>query len=275
VKFEKGVANIDIKSLAKSNDADLYQSKINLDVVALVCKYPLFIGKGKIKLLESEKLRSFSFEENVEQKKTLKIDCFKPKYDLDRVEIEIAKCENGVFQIRLDQRLTEEEKMALEKKKEEIDTRLKTKKADEDKLKSIQEQYIILINPNVDIERWTNSYEKINKLAERNPSPLPQPPAKPKSDGRKSTELRDKYNAELLDYPNKLLEFKQAQIEEIKKSIDELKINLKNTKKENEVPWHDPREKFRNLCGSMESLSIILYRVVDGIRVDTIIIGDP
>jgi hypothetical protein len=275
---EKGVAKVDIRE----NNATMG----NTAVLDLVAGYTLFLGKGKIRTGGAE-AGSYSFAKNdndTAPRTSHEVPELAKKFAFAGVEIVLAKVEDHTYELRLQPRLSKEDKEARDSRTEDIEeTNTSIKDAEAD-CKELGKLYKTLRNSKLQ-QLWEAAFSKLNKRFHHDAPPPPQKPAKPEIDPRDKKAAQDakkRYNADLAEYQAEMEKYRRDHVEPLLKETDaEIKKlqhkieEYKHKKGKLSSRKEELQKRVAGLLGAAEDVSAVLYRVVDGIRVDTVIIGEP
>jgi hypothetical protein len=129
----------------------------------------------------------------------------------------------------------------------------------EKKKSDIQKIFDKQKNINFESKYWKDGFKSLCDIMEQ---PFVDFPVKP-AQTNKEVEYSDKRNEYQRLYIEPLYDKVRKKISACEKEIESLR------------DFYASDDRFRNLCKKTDSISVVLYRVVDGIRVDTIIIGKP
>jgi hypothetical protein len=273
--LKNGVAEIGL-----SRDSQRNVSEMLLDRLA---RYELFLGEGRVHVAaDRDEPSSFAFAKVEGEDVARKIPLLAEKYQFESVEAVLAKVDDETYEVRLKPTLFKEEKDAAEERKNRLAELTKSLKQAEEERKAFGDHLRIVKNPKS--PNWQDSFTKLNDRLNRNPPPLPLPPSEPKLDRNSrdvqlAAKLREKYLNDKLAYQTRLDEYKKNHIDTLiadaEKEIKTLQDKMTEYKAEKSKPSNDPMEKVQRMNRTATRISTVLYRVVDGVRVDAIIVGEP
>ena len=220
----------------------------------------LFLGKGRVHLKD----KSYAFGNGAETSQHQSVPELAAAYQLAVVEVVLERGEEQVFTLRLQARPSPEDERSR-------NHRAELKKKCDKLRRKIDEQCAQLSGMLADLQgkapvKRLAAFEELNKQFNHHPPPLPERPVS--KDDPRYFKKYDDYRIALKSHLDK---YSQPLIKEVGERIESLKAESRELKLKSLLP----KEKVVCLLTEAVGVSAVLYWVVDGVRVDAAIIGEP